>query len=167
MTHGRRQGDALFRPQPLPARVESEVPREAELDALQSLLRDARLLTVLGPGGIGKTALALELARRCAEVFVDGVWLVDLTPCRNEAEVGDLLLTTFGLARQQASGNSDWSPPCSRATCCCCWTTANAWRRPAPASPRCCCNVARGCASWRPARCGWEWKASRTTGCRR
>ena len=66
---------------------------------MESLLRDARLLTVLGPGGIGKTALALELARRCADVFVDGVWLVDLTPCRNEAEVGDQLLTTFGLAR--------------------------------------------------------------------
>ncbi len=96
---GHREDDALVRPHPLPARVESEVPREGELDALESLLRDARLLTVLGPGGIGKTALALELARRCADVFVDGVWLVDLTPCRNEAEVGDQLLATFGLAR--------------------------------------------------------------------
>src|SRR5688572_16053179 len=97
--HGRHQGDALFSPQPLPARVESEVPREVELDEMESLLRDARLLTVLGPGGIGKTALALELARRCADVFADGIWLVELTPCRNEAEVSDLLLATFGLAR--------------------------------------------------------------------
>lgn len=96
---GRRQGDALFRPQPLPAPVESEIPREAEIDALQVLMRDARLLTVLGPGGIGKTALALELARRRAADFVDGVWLVDLAPCRNEAEVSELLLTTFGLAK--------------------------------------------------------------------
>lgn len=99
-TRGRRQEDALFRPQPLPARVESEVPREAELAALQALLREARLLTVLGPGGIGKTALALELARRSEDAFADGVWLVDLAPCRNEAEVGELLLAAFGLARQ-------------------------------------------------------------------
>jgi non-specific serine/threonine protein kinase len=103
-TDGRRHGDVLFRPQPLPARIESEIPREAELATLQGLLRDARLLTVLGPGGIGKTALALEVARRSVEAFADGVWLVDLTPCRNEDDIGDLLLATFGLAKQ----GSDW-----------------------------------------------------------
>lgn len=97
--HARRYGDALFTPRPLPTRVESEIPREAELAALQALLRDARLLTVLGPGGIGKTALALELARRSVEDFPDGVWLVDLTPCRNETDVGEALLATFGLAK--------------------------------------------------------------------
>ena len=106
-TQGRRLGDGLFRPQPLPARVESEVPREAELAALQALLGKARLLTVLGPGGIGKTALALELARLSDAAFPDGVWLVDLTPCRNEADVVDLLLATFGLSKQ---GDFAWEP---------------------------------------------------------
>ncbi len=90
----------LFRPPPLPAHVEAQVPREAELAALQALLDAARLLTVLGPGGIGKTELALELARRVADGYVDGAWLVDLTPCRDEGEVNDLLLTTFGLGKR-------------------------------------------------------------------
>lgn len=94
--------DGLFRPPPLPARVEAEVPREAELAALQALMEEARLLTVLGPGGIGKTELALELARRVGASFTDGVWLVDLSPCRNAADVSDALLAAFGLARQDA-----------------------------------------------------------------
>jgi len=94
------RGPALFRPPPLPARVEAQVPRESELAAMQALLANARLLTVLGPGGIGKTELALELARRCADAYGDGVWLIDLAPCRSDADVADVLLATFGLARQ-------------------------------------------------------------------
>lgn len=91
---------AWFRPPPLPVRVEAQVPRESELAAMHALLANARLLTVLGPGGIGKTELALELARRCADAYDDGVWLVDLSPCHSAADVVDVLLTTFGLARQ-------------------------------------------------------------------
>ena len=62
---------------PLP--LASIVGRAYELDALGRMLRGRRLLTVAGPGGVGKTRLALELAHRQALRRPDGAWLVDLT----------------------------------------------------------------------------------------
>ncbi len=64
----------------LPARAAGLVGREAELDAVAALLRDPamRLVTVLGPGGVGKTRLALELAHRLAGEFRDGARFVPL-----------------------------------------------------------------------------------------
>jgi class 3 adenylate cyclase len=56
------------------------VGREAELEALVTIVRDegTRLVTLVGPGGIGKTRLALELGRELQGSFIDGVWFVDL-----------------------------------------------------------------------------------------
>ncbi|QFZ20212.1 BTAD domain-containing putative transcriptional regulator [Saccharothrix syringae] len=62
----------------LPARLTSFVGREHELDELTRALAEARLVTVTGPGGAGKTRLALEAADRTPAP--DGVWLVDLAP---------------------------------------------------------------------------------------
>jgi predicted ATPase/class 3 adenylate cyclase len=62
----------------LPARLTSIVGREDELESLARLLEGTRLLTLTGPGGTGKTTLALELARRSAADHPDGAWLVDL-----------------------------------------------------------------------------------------
>jgi non-specific serine/threonine protein kinase len=72
-----------FSPPPsarLPARVDALIGREGELATLAGLVRTHRSLTVLGPGGIGKTQCALELARRIAPDFPDGVWFFDLAP---------------------------------------------------------------------------------------
>jgi predicted ATPase/DNA-binding SARP family transcriptional activator len=66
----------------LPRGLTSFVGRESELDALAQRLADNRLVTVTGPGGIGKTRLALEMAHRSAAAYDEGAWLVDL------AEVG-------------------------------------------------------------------------------
>jgi predicted ATPase len=63
----------------LPAQLTSFVGREHELAELERLLPEARLLTLTGVGGVGKTRLALELAERLVESFEDGVWLVDLS----------------------------------------------------------------------------------------
>ncbi len=62
----------------LPAAPAGLVGRDAELEALAALLREARLVTVLGPGGVGKTSVALELAHRLAPEFRDGARFVPL-----------------------------------------------------------------------------------------
>lgn len=72
-----------FAPPPgahLPARVDALIGREAELATLATLVRAQRAVTVIGTGGIGKTQSVLELARRLATEFPDGVWFFDLVP---------------------------------------------------------------------------------------
>jgi len=69
-------------PHNLPAQSTPFVGREHELAELDRLLADAevRLVTVVGPGGMGKTRLALEVARRALDRYPAGAWLVDLAP---------------------------------------------------------------------------------------
>ena len=62
----------------LPDRLTSFIGREEELAALVTLVRDARLVTLTGPGGIGKTSLAIETARALAPEFRDGAWFISL-----------------------------------------------------------------------------------------
>lgn len=64
----------------LPERSGQLVGRERDIEELVQALRGHRLLTIAGPGGIGKTQAALETARVCAADFPDGVWLFDCTP---------------------------------------------------------------------------------------
>jgi len=62
----------------LPARVTSFVGRESDLDGVARLLERTRLLTLTGPGGVGKTSLAIEAARRAVVQYSGRVWLVGL-----------------------------------------------------------------------------------------
>src|SRR5262245_20495302 len=70
-----------------PSQLTTFVGREVELSELARLLADpaCRLLTLVGPGGIGKTRLAIEAAARRQDDFPDGVHFVSLTPL-NSAE---------------------------------------------------------------------------------
>ncbi|WP_333767206.1 ATP-binding protein [Streptomyces sp. IBSBF 2435] len=63
----------------LPSELTRFVGRAPELDRLTRMVADARLTTVTGPGGVGKTRLALRAARQLQDRFRDGVWLVELT----------------------------------------------------------------------------------------
>lgn len=63
----------------LPASRDAFVGRHRELDALAAELSEARLITLTGPGGTGKTRLALELAAREGARFESGAWVVDLS----------------------------------------------------------------------------------------
>src|SRR6478735_8645180 len=64
----------------LPLRLTSFVGRDDDLDRVLKALRGARLVTLAGPGGAGKTSLGVEAARRVGPDFADGVWLVRLAP---------------------------------------------------------------------------------------
>jgi len=91
-------GDELAPNSNLPAPATPLVGRVAELDALVSLLRGrSRLVTALGPGGTGKTRLALEAASLLVDDFRDGVFLVDLTPLRDAELVVHAIGRVLGL----------------------------------------------------------------------
>ncbi|MEV6420788.1 BTAD domain-containing putative transcriptional regulator [Streptomyces sp. NPDC051662] len=80
----------------LRTRLTSFVGREPELAALAAELPAARLITLTGPGGAGKTRLALEAARAAAGSWPDGVWLAELAPVRDPAAVAEAVLTALG-----------------------------------------------------------------------
>jgi predicted ATPase/class 3 adenylate cyclase len=71
----------------LPIQLTSFVARERELVAVKNLLASARLLTLSGVGGTGKTRLALQVAAECVDRFGDGVWLVELATLSDPALV--------------------------------------------------------------------------------
>jgi predicted ATPase/class 3 adenylate cyclase len=92
------------RPTNLPAQTTPLVGRTAELGALRALLADGevRLLTLTGPGGSGKTRLALHAAAEAVELFPSGVWLVSLEAVSDAGLLLPTIAQTVGLSE---SGN--------------------------------------------------------------
>jgi predicted ATPase/DNA-binding SARP family transcriptional activator len=80
----------------LPAPLTTFVGRDRELDELTEILGRARLVTLVGAGGSGKTRLALEAARTAAPGFPDGVWFVDLAPLPAGESPADSILAALG-----------------------------------------------------------------------
>jgi predicted ATPase/DNA-binding SARP family transcriptional activator len=83
----------------LPALLTDLVGRTEAVAGLRALLRDHRLVTLTGPGGVGKTRLALETAAQSADAFPDGVWLAELAgpgPASG-ASPADLVLAVLGI----------------------------------------------------------------------
>jgi predicted ATPase/DNA-binding CsgD family transcriptional regulator len=88
---------------PLPEPVSRFVGRQSEARELRSRLAQTRLLTLTGPGGCGKTRLAIELARQAAEDFPDGVAFVDLAPIASARLVVDAVSAALGLRPRQSN----------------------------------------------------------------
>ncbi len=86
----------------LPTPRSSLVGRDEELVELDKLLDDTRMLAVVGPGGVGKTRLAVELARRRRPAHVDGVWLVELAPLADGALVAQAVASAVGVREEPA-----------------------------------------------------------------
>jgi predicted ATPase/DNA-binding SARP family transcriptional activator len=89
LAHDPRLGPPVGRPgTDLPRRSTRLVGRDDEVDRLVALLDGAPLVTLTGPGGVGKSRLALEVAGRVGGAFPDGVWLCELAPLRPGGPVG-------------------------------------------------------------------------------
>jgi predicted ATPase/DNA-binding winged helix-turn-helix (wHTH) protein len=92
----------------VPTPISDLIGRDAELRDVTDLLAEHRLVTLTGPGGIGKTRLAVEVARRASAEFADGVWLAELAPLSTPDLVGATVAAS--LALELAQGIS--SPEC-------------------------------------------------------
>lgn len=79
------------------------IGRDKDLAELGELLANpaCRLLTLVGPGGIGKTRLALQVAADLSEQYPDGVWLVELAPLCDPALVPQAIASALGLGEEQ------------------------------------------------------------------
>jgi len=88
----------------LPLRAEPLLGRKKELADVLRLLRvdAARLVTVTGPGGIGKTSFAVEVAAELVDDYGDGVWFVDLSALRDPELVVPMIASTIGARGELA-----------------------------------------------------------------
>ena len=84
----------------LPASVDSFVARAEELREVVTLLAGARLVTLVGVGGTGKTRLAVEAAGRLAAGFAGGAWLVELAPVMQAEAVPHVVADLIGAVQQ-------------------------------------------------------------------
>ena len=87
--------DAL--PGNLPVQHSSFVGREREVAELAALVREARIVTLTGVGGVGKTRLACQVAAEVAPEFRGGAWLVELARVRDPSVVVDAVAAVFGV----------------------------------------------------------------------
>ena len=87
-------------PNNLPAQLTTFVGRDAEQAELMRLVRDARLVSVTGAAGCGKTRLALETARALLPEFADGVWMVELSRVNDAAFVGEAVAGVLGVREE-------------------------------------------------------------------
>ncbi|RSN27226.1 AfsR family transcriptional regulator [Amycolatopsis sp. WAC 01416] len=103
----------------LPIPLSALIGRADVVGAVRSALGTARLVTLTGPGGVGKTRLAVETAGGLVDAFPDGVWLVELTMLdrqddpRTSAELTDLVAAVLGLRDDATTASFPSSGPVS------------------------------------------------------
>ena len=153
----------------LPARLTSFLGREQELAALDGLVAEARLVTLTGAGGAGKTRLAVEFAAAAAGRFGDGAWLAGLAGIADPGLVPAQVMAGAGGAADRrdagdrgaalpaALGGAAAGPGQLRASA----------RRVRRAGGGRCWAAARGCGCWRPAGSRWACPARPSSRCRR
>ena len=81
----------------LPLQLTSFIGREREIAEVKRLLDTSRLLTLTGPGGAGKTRLALQVASRAADEYRNGVYFVNLAPVRDPDLVAVSIAHALGI----------------------------------------------------------------------
>lgn len=86
----------------LPRRLSEFVGRERALAEVSRFLQDHRWITLTGPGGAGKTRLALEAAARASAHYPDGVWFIDLSTIENADQIDATAARAFGLRDSRA-----------------------------------------------------------------
>jgi len=87
-------------PNNLPSQLTSFVGREKELADVKRLLSDTHMLTLIGPGGTGKTRLSIQVANDVLNQYPDGVWMVDLAPILDPNLVPRTTAISIGLRQE-------------------------------------------------------------------
>ncbi|HEY7025226.1 MAG TPA: adenylate/guanylate cyclase domain-containing protein [Candidatus Limnocylindrales bacterium] len=91
----------------LPEEISSFVGRESEVERISALLGDARLVTLTGPGGTGKTRLSIEVARNIQDAFTDGAWFVPLEEITDPDLVPPAIARVMGVKEDPARPQID------------------------------------------------------------
>src|SRR5262247_3786453 len=91
----------------LPLPVSSFIGRARELEQTGAALGQARVVTLTGPGGVGKTRLALQVAGQIAERFGDGAWLCQLAPVRDPAGVDNAVAAVLSVTAGAGQGTRE------------------------------------------------------------
>ncbi|GAB3870775.1 hypothetical protein GCM10029964_005890 [Kibdelosporangium lantanae] len=94
----------------LRAELTSYVGKDADVTAVRELVADHRLTTLIGPGGAGKTRLAMETARTLLSDLPDGAWLVELAGIGVDDDVAQATLAALGLRDALLGGAPDAEP---------------------------------------------------------
>ena len=81
----------------LPTQLTSFIGREREINEIKGLLSTSRLVTLTGSGGTGKTRLSIEVGAQLLTGFPNGVWLIELAPLADPAQIIPALAQVFGL----------------------------------------------------------------------
>lgn len=87
----------------LPTATTRIVGRQSVIDAVHAELSEARIVSIVGPGGVGKTTVALAVAEGEIANHRDGAWLVDLSPLTDAALVPNAIATAIGLTAHSAN----------------------------------------------------------------
>src|SRR5205085_37815 len=85
----------------LPQMISSFVGRTSECAEVANLLAENRLVTLTGPGGIGKTRLSTQVASHVLDLFPDGVWFVELATLADPGFVPTALASAAGVREEQ------------------------------------------------------------------
>ena len=142
----------LDAPSNLPGELTELIGREAEVAAVQELLLSNRVVTVTGPGGSGKTRLALSVARGVIDRFPHGVCFVDLASVRDPDLLAPAIATTVGVRESPERPPPRHSGATSGTGArCSCWTTSNSCCPARRAKLPGCFAARRTCGSWPPA----------------
>src|SRR5437764_485252 len=91
----------------LPAELSSFVGRRRELSEIRRLLSSARLVTLTGFGGVGKSRLALRVAADVRRSFADGVWLVELAGLHDRSLVPNAVSRALGISDQSTQDQAE------------------------------------------------------------
>ncbi len=81
----------------LPLETTSFIGREPQLRALRNLLEDSRMVTLTGPGGVGKSRTAVHCARELVRSYREGVWLIEVSAQTSESSLVHAIAESFGL----------------------------------------------------------------------